>query len=298
MTPHGRDKGMMRRTVMQAWAALIATGSGLATRLHSAQALIETRIKWVVFYGPTADEQLLSRYDIVILDQMFQGAIAGVAKFGARVCAYLSLGEVRISDSFYERIDPRALLEPNPAWPGTRRIDVRNGSWNQLVLSEIIPSLAAKGFTGLLLDTLDTPPYLELVDPNGNRGMRQAAESLVRSIRKAFPGMLVIVNRGYVLLPEIIGSVDGIIAESLLTRPDPRAADKYVWNESAEVGQQLALLAPAMHRQPVLPILSLDYWNPDDIATIQQIYEKEQRMGHHPYVATRMLDRIVPPPPI
>jgi len=58
----------------------------------------------------------------------------------------------------------------------------------------------------------------------------------------------------------------------------------------------MALLAPALHSEVPLPILSLDYWNPEDTKTIAEIYRRERELGHHPYVGTRMLDRIVPEP--
>jgi len=283
-----------RRTILQACAAVIAASLAGVTRPRAASQNPRQRVKWVAFYGQTADEPVLASYDIVILDPMFQGSIAAVAQAGARVCGYLSLGEIRISDIFYDRVDPTALLEENPAWPGTRRIDVRHRSWKDLVLEQIIPSLAAKEFTGLLLDTLDTPPYLEQLDPNGNGGMRQAAVDLVQAIHRSHPNMLVIMNRGYAVLPSVIGSIDGIVAESLLTAQDEGGG--YVWNESSQVALQLSLLMPALRSQNPLPILSLDYWDPEDTLTIRKIYLRERLLGHHPYVATRMLDRIIPEP--
>lgn len=283
----------MRRSILQTCVAALSASTA---RLHAASAAPPEYIKWVVFYGLTADEGLLSSYDIVVLDRMFQGSIATIGRAGARVCGYLSLGEIKTTDTYYHRLDPAALLEANPEWPETRRIDVRQPGWKQLVLGEIIPSLIGQGFAGFLLDTLDTPPYLEQLHPNRNRGMRQAAVDLVRAIRAAYPGKLVIVNRGYALLPSIIASIDGVVAESLLTRPGQKQPQDYVWNESSEIVLQMELLAPARHRQPALPILSLDYWDPTDIATIREIYRREQQLGHHPYVATRLLDAIIPAP--
>jgi polysaccharide biosynthesis protein PelA len=288
------SKNLGRRTILKACATVIAANLVVATRSHAAKEIPKERVKWVAFYGQTADERVLAPYDIVILDPTFQGSITAVAEAGARVCGYLSLGEIRISDIFYDRVDPTALLEENPAWPGTRRIDVRHRSWKDLVLREIIPSIAAKRFTGLLLDTLDTPPYLEQLDPNGNGGMRQAAVDLVQAIHRSHPNMLVIMNRGYAVLPSVIGSIDGIVAESLLTAEGEGGG--YVWNASSQVALQLSLLMPALRRQIPLPILSLDYWDPEDTLTIKKIYLRERLLGHHPYVATRMLDRIIPEP--
>jgi polysaccharide biosynthesis protein PelA len=113
----------------------------------------------------------------------------------------------------------------------------------------------------------------------------------------SYPNMLVIMNRGYALLPSVIDSIDGVVAESLLTTVDDRGDGRCKWNEPSDVALQLSLLAPALNRQPRLPILSLDYWDPEDTPNITRIYLRQRQLGHHPYVATRMLDRIIPEPP-
>jgi uncharacterized protein (TIGR01370 family) len=294
-----RRGNFIRRHVLKACAILIASSfawqAGSALGWAARKLAIWRGLKWIAFYGQTADEEALSAYNIVVLDPTFLGSVATVAKRGARVCAYLSLGEVRTSDTFYDRIDPVALLEENPAWPGTRRIDVRQRAWKDLVLEVIIPFIVAKGFTGLMLDTLDTPPYLEQVDPVGKAGMTKAAVDLVQAIRTSYPNLLVILNRGYALLPHVIGSVDGVIAESLLTTPEIDGSLCCRWNEPSDVAMQLSLLAPA--RRIRVPILSLDYWDPEDVETVRKIYSRQRQLGHHPYVATRVLDRIIPEPP-
>jgi polysaccharide biosynthesis protein PelA len=281
-----------RRTALKACTTAVAAAWAWTFRAPAAKAAPQ-RVKWIAFYGQTADEQVLATYDIVVLDPMFMGSIAAVAKAGARLYGYLSLGETRTTDTFYERIDRAVLLAENPAWPNTRQVDVRQRAWKDLVIQEMIPAIAAKGFTGLMLDTLDTPPYLEQVNPRSNRGMTQAAVDLVKAIREAHPNMAVIMNRGYALLPRVVGVVDAIVAESLLTTTDERSGG-YVWNEGALVAQQLSLLAPARDRS--LPILSLDYWEPSDTRTIDKIYSRQRLLGHHPYVATRTLDKIYSEP--
>ena len=144
-----------------------------------------------------------------------------------------------------------------------------------------------------MFDTLDTPPYLELLDPARYHGMREAAIGLVDSIRARWPEMMLIMNRGYALLPDVIQKVDAVIAESLMTSPD-RQTGGFAWVDSRQVELQLKLLYPAVCRRPPLPILSLDYWDPNDARTIAEIYRRERLLGHHPYVATRLLDQIVP----
>jgi hypothetical protein len=105
--------------------------------------------------------------------------------------------------------------------------------------------------------------------------------------------MMLIMNRGYALLPDVVEKVDAVIAESLITSPD-RQTGGFAWVQPDQVELQLKLLNPATRRLPSLPILSLDYWDPNDTGTIAEIYRRERELGHHPYVATRSLDQIVP----
>jgi polysaccharide biosynthesis protein PelA len=292
--PAPTARSQTRRGFLAAAAGLLTAATG---RPNSSRARVyaaaENSIRWLVFYGRTAEESILATYDIVVLDPGFQGSISRLADAGTPVCGYLSLGEIRTSDPFLTFVDPAALLPENPDWPGTRRVDIRNPSWHLLMLDRRIPSLVSQGFTGLMFDTLDTPPHLESVDPVRYGGMREAAVALVHSIRLRWPEMALIMNRGYALLPDVVEDVDAIIAESLMTSPGCGGRG-FAWADLHEVEEQLMLLDPAARRHPVLPILSLDYWDPEDTNTIAEIYRRERELGHHPYVATRSLDIIVP----
>lgn len=279
---------------------ILKAGAGLALAaldpFHVAAAMpAHGEIRWVVFYGMQADEATLAAYDLLVLDAGFDGPIERFTSRGKAVCGYLSLAEIRTSDPLFNSVDPAALLEENPDWRGTRRVDIRHPAWRRFVVEQQIPLLLARGFNGLMLDTLDTPPHLEQIDPVRFKGMRQAAIDLVDSIRSRWPGLILVMNRGYVLLPDLLQSIDAIIAESLVATSDSRSGG-FTWVDKARVDLQLQFLEPAAKRFPRLPILSLDYWNPQDIETIAAIYRAERTFGHHPYVATRLLDRIVPEP--
>jgi uncharacterized protein (TIGR01370 family) len=287
--------GQTRRALLKATAGLLSGATEYVSSSSEANALpvATTSIRWLAFYGVSADESLLGTYDIAVLDPGFQGSISLVAGAGTRVCSYLSLGEIRASDPFFSFVDGAALLAENPDWQGTRRVDVRAPSWCSFVLEKLIPSIAAKGFTGLMLDTLDTAPYLELLDPSRYRGMKAAAIGLVATIRERWPGLTLIMNRGYALLPHVVENIDAVIAESLITFPDQQSGG-FAWVHPRQMEQQLSLLKPATQRRPPRPVLSLDYWYPEDVKTIAEIYRRERDLGHHPYVATRLLDQIVP----
>ena len=99
--------------------------------------------------------------------------------------------------------------------------------------------------------------------------------------------MLIVVNRAYAILPHLCPVVDAVLAESLLTSPDPGGG--FRWNSLSDVETQLALLMPAKEARPPLPVLSLDYWNPADVAGLREIYRRQRALGHRPYVATPLL---------
>jgi polysaccharide biosynthesis protein PelA len=301
-----RTARLVRRRLLKAGTTLLAAASagvmGLGALAGVARAASprlgrdrDKPLTWLPFYGQTADEAALSEYDLVVLDPMFQGDLARISAGGTILYAYLSLGEIRRTDPYFERLDAACLLEENASWPGTWRVDVRQPAWQALVLREMLPAILARGFTGLMLDTLDTPTWLEQIDPVAHKGMRAAAIDLVRGIRRFSPAMPVIVNRGYGMLPDIARLIDGVLVESLLTMPCPDGGG-FRWNPPADVQAQLVLLAPARERKPSLPILSLDYWDPADAAGVRKIYRRQRALGHLPYVGTPLLSEIRPEP--
>jgi hypothetical protein len=131
--------GVGRRRFLRACAKLLAACPVWATAAQAARRSSVGGGNWIAFYGQTADEEVLASYDIVILEPMFQGSIAAIAELGATLRGYVSLGKIRMDDPYYAEVDPAALL------------DVMHQSWTALVIDRIIPAVAAKGFTGLLL---------------------------------------------------------------------------------------------------------------------------------------------------
>jgi polysaccharide biosynthesis protein PelA len=268
------------------------TGRGAA----SSSQLIRPDASWVVYYSAVANATRLSGFNVIVLDPAYSGAIADCRSHGGRTFGYLSLGEISKRNAWFPfPSDPAAILEENPDWPGTYRVDVRQESWRAAILNDGVKRLREMGFDGLFMDTLDTPPYLEAIDPRRCRGMGAAAIDLVKSIRRQWPDMPIIMNRGYALLAELVDDIDAIVAESLLTTYDS-ATGAYRWVEPDHVAEQIKLLSPANRRSPQLPILSLDYWKPDEPETIREIYRRERGLGHSPYVGTINLDQIVDAP--
>jgi uncharacterized protein (TIGR01370 family) len=283
---------ILRRRVLR-WLGGFGASGLVPHRLAWAQDWIaRPSLSWTLFYGEDIDPEEFEGFDLVVLDPAFKRAIAQVTAQGTQALGYLSLGEIkRTSPLFPYLTDAEVLLSENPQWPDTVLCDVRRPAWRSLILDVAIPALMEQGFSGLFFDTLDTPPHLELTDPERFAGMRLAAIDLVRTIRQRYPSRMLLMNRGYALLPDLNDAVDGVVAESLLTTYDAQASG-YRWIEAAEREQHQQALQPLRDASPPVPILSLDYWDPEDAATIREIYARERALGHRPYVAQILLDKI------
>jgi polysaccharide biosynthesis protein PelA len=281
--------------------ALIAGGIGLASAATfglwpalARQRRLPPRANWAVFYGDRSEISAFAGYDVIALDPHFTGDVAALTKAGATTLGYLSMGELSNRSPFFARLDDQAaLLRENPNWPGSYAIDVRRPAWRRLVLEEIAPFIVAKGFNGLFLDTMDSLSQVENDDYEAYRGMRAAGADLVRAIRRAYPDLAIMMNRGYAVLGDVVDVIDAVLAESLVTTYDFKSKT-YQWVASDDVQQHLQMLEPA--RKAGAPIFSLDYWSPDDVAGIQRIYQSERSMGHAPYVATILLNQLVREP--
>jgi len=287
---------ILRRSVLRLLAGLGAAGLLLDRPARARDRLRHPHLAWTLFYGEDLEPAAFEGFDLVVLDPGFKSPLTPMRDLGTEVLGYLSLGEIkRTSPLFAQLDDPDLLLGENPNWPDTVLCDVRRPAWRALILDVAIPALLERGFSGLFFDTLDTPPHLEQTDPERYAGMRSAAIDLVRTIRRRHPDRMLLMNRGYALLPELIGQVDGVVAESLLTTYDV-PANGYRWTEPRELDPHRQALRPLAEAEPPVPILSLDYWDAEDSATIREIYTRERALGHRPYVGQILLDRVLREP--
>lgn len=162
---------------------------------------------YMVYYGANHINEL-KQYDLLILQpELFSGLeISELKSAGSIPIAYLSLGEIEKSRWWADRIKDSWLLGKNDIWESFY-IDPGNPGWESLVLEIIIPSITEKGFSGLFLDTVD------MVDlyPDSRTEMVE----LISGIRKAYPELILIQNRGFNIFPKTAGMLDGILFESM-----------------------------------------------------------------------------------
>jgi len=157
--------------------------------------------------------------DLVVFDRRHHPKFATL-KGKTEVLAYVSIGEV------YDNVPERAALEKKKAiltknehW-NSHVVDITSPLWRKLVLG-YVDDAAQKGFDGVMLDTLDSPlHWAETFQPQRLASFERAAASLIKSIRAAHPGMKIMVNRGFSILPMVSADIHYILAESIMSRPD------------------------------------------------------------------------------
>ncbi|MEQ8695550.1 MAG: endo alpha-1,4 polygalactosaminidase [Bauldia litoralis] len=252
--------------------------------------------KWVVIYTDKVSLDALFPFETIVLDSRYHPRLRPLIDRNKQLLGYISLGEVEKFRPHYKVMEQQGmLLGTNKNWPDSRFVDVRDPRWTRRVIEELVPALLHKGFNGIFLDTLDNPAQLERDDPVKYKGMTEAAVRLVKKIRQHFPRIVIMMNRGYEILPRVAKDIDIVLGESVYA--DYNFKTKTYQRVSKPTYElQVKWLKAAKARAPGLRIFTLDYWRADDPKGIERIYRAQRRNGFDPYVATIKLTRVIPEP--
>lgn len=262
----------------------------------AAQARLPRVARWVVCYSDRPSPAELAGYDLVVLDADRHPALAPLTARGQTVLAYVALVELGRDRRVFPALkDAGVILDQHPVWTDAHYVDIRRPEWTQAVTSDLVAQAIDAGFSGIFLDTLDDADFLESKDPERYRGMRQAAVALVKALRERYPRIVLMVNRGYALMPEIAGSIDVLLGESV--RASFNSTTKaYTRVSAADLQWQVDALRRAKTFNPALQVLTLDYWQPSDREGLRRLYREQRAGGFVPYVATPSLDVVIPEP--
>ncbi len=204
--------------------------------------------------------------------------------------AYLSIGEADPRRAYWNEVRGAPfLVEPNPSWPENVRVDLRDPQWQAVLLNQEIPRLLAMGFDGLMLDTIDTAPYLETKDPARFGGMRDALRELLRAIHQKFPRAPLIAN-GTEALVDAAPFVDGYVVEGVFATYDfgrrlyrQTTAEERTW-KIAQIDQALAVARR--------PVFTIEYADVGDAALSGWAAGEAERHGFRPYVTVKDLNML------
>lgn len=288
LAPHRRSAPLGGRL-----ALVLALSCGLAA------ACSPKPRNWVACYNAQIPIDTLQGFDLVVVDAGYLGDIGVLKARGAKVLAYVSLGEVATHRGHFARARAAGLLiQENPNWKGAWMVDVRKPAWHALIADEVVPPLRARGFDGLFLDTVDSALALEQTRPAAFAGMAQGVVALVGRLRAQHPGLRLMLNGALPLVGRLRGQVDMVAMESTLTTWDFQTA-RARWRTDDELRWVRDVVGKARADNPDLQLFSLDYWDLADADGVRRIYARQRALGMVPYVSTIALDRVhaepVPP---
>ena len=184
---------------------------------------------------------------------------------------------------------PSFLVEPNPNWPNSFRVDLRDTAWQQILLREEIPRLIALGFDGLMLDTLDTASYLEAKDPVRFAGSRQALRDWLQQVRKTFPRTVIVAN-GTAALVDAAPYVDGFVVEGVFATYD---FGRRIYRATTDDERAWKLAQIAQARQVAdRPVFTIEYADVGDLTLSRWASAEASRLGFRPYVAVKDLNTL------
>ncbi len=251
---------------------------------------------WVAYYGADAPPEVMQGFDLVVVDPGYRGSITTLKARGAKVLAYLSIGEIaKHHKAFIRAQQAGLLLRENVNWKGAWVVDVRDPRWQQLVVEELATALLRRGFDGLFLDTIDSPLHLGHTEAARFPGMKAATVRLIQALHRRHPDAALMLNGGLPIVGSLKDAVHMLAIESTLSTWDFQKKVP-LWRTPAERSAALGRLQQAKMANPSLRIFTLDYWDPADAASVHRIYAEQRARGFVPYVATIALNRVVSEP--
>jgi len=239
------------------------------------------------FYGSPVPVEMLSQYDRVVVEAENLPDPAILSASGAIVFAYVSVGEAEGWRASTNKLDGRWFLGENAAWH-SRVADLTQPGWGRFLL-ERMTGLWKQGYRAFFLDTLDSY-QIPIKDTTAQALQVRALANIIRAMHERFPGVQLLLNRGFEVLPEIVGLAAGLVAESLFQGWNANTGS-YVMVSENDRGWLLSRLREANQRYR-LPITVIDYVDPQEPVLARDTARRIQALGFAPWVATPSLNEL------
>lgn len=240
------------------------------------------------FYGKPVPVDLMAHFDQVVVDPDNIDNIEPLTAKGMTVFAYLSVGEINQSRSWYTDIPKQWLLGENKAW-GSSVVDLSNKAWQDYLINKLIAPLWQRGYRGFFLDTLDSYQLIT-EDPKRRLVQQQALITIIRTIHQRFPDVKLIFNRGFEVLPEVANYAVAVAAESLFQRWNAASAS---YDEVPEADRNWLLnKLNQVHDQYGLQIIVIDYVSPKQKQLAREVAKRIAALGFSPWVSNPSMDML------
>ncbi|MFC5302109.1 bifunctional glycoside hydrolase 114/ polysaccharide deacetylase family protein [Azospira restricta] len=236
-----------------------------------------------LFYGKDAPLAELKAFDIVVVDPDHGHDPQRYCKPYSELYAYVAVGEAHPGRGYFAAIPAAARLAENRDW-GSLVVDLAHHGWPDFVAANIVGPLWERGYRGFFLDTLDSYRLAERFD---EAAQQAGLVAVIETLHRRFPGIRLILNRGFEVVPKVRDKLQMVAAESLFRGWD--AANKRYVDVRAEDRDWLLGQLRAVRDQYNLPVLAIDYVDAQDRALTRATAERIKALGIVPWVADAAL---------
>ncbi len=237
------------------------------------------------YYGSELPAAALAQFDHVVVqaDQAEAAGIALLNRRGSTVFAYVSLSEV--SQARASVLDPRWRLGDNPAWKSVI-MDAAQPDFQRWLVTTSFQPLWERGFRAFFLDNLDSYQR-PVTTPEARAAQVRGLAQIITDLHARFPGVKLLFNRGFELLPQVAPLAVGVVAESLFQGWDP---GKKVYGEvSAQDRSGLLKELRIVRDRYHLPLVIIDYVAETDRALRRTTAQRIASLGFTPWVTEHSL---------
>ncbi|TAL53282.1 endo alpha-1,4 polygalactosaminidase [Pandoraea sp.] len=282
--------GRAARRARAGWRPLLA---GLMASLCLGKAIAAPApLPWSIafYYGDSPPLAQLAEFDLAVIEPDSGFDPTAFPALPTQWFAYVSVGEVDPSRSYYAQIPKRWLIGRNGEWHASV-VDPAAPGWPAFFVAHVIDPLWKQGYRGFFLDTLDSYQLVAKTDVQRERD-RAGLVALIEAIHRRYPTARLILNRGFELLPEVHDAVFAVAFESLY-QGWSEAAGRYV--EVPQDDRQWLLGQADLIRQRYgLPVISIDYCAPADAECASRTVARIKALGIVPYVGDGHLQTVNP----
>lgn len=239
------------------------------------------------FYGDHPPLSTLRAYDAVVLDPSVNLTRRQLNLQGSTRLAYVSLGETNQHASYFNQLQTHWMMGKNTTW-NSRIMNAANADWRDFFINKVINPLWDKGYRGFFLDTLDAYQSVSKTEAE-RKAQTDGIVAMIQAIHTQHPDAVIVLNRGFELLPSVSSIIQGVAGESLFGRWN-EAKHRY---ESVPQNDYTYLYNEFMKVKALgLPAISIDYVDPSQPKQAQAIADKIAALGIIPYVTDGRLQTV------
>jgi polysaccharide biosynthesis protein PelA len=260
----------------------------LVTAEATAMTATKERPSAAFFYGRSIPLLKLAHFDWVVVEAESLRDPQELQGHGVEVFAYVSVGEAEPWRASSSALHPDWLVGKNQAWK-TPIVDLTQRGWQDYVLEQRMAPLWRQGYRGFFLDTLDSYK-LAVTGAEAIQAQETSLIALIEAVQTRFPGVKLLANRGFDIMPKVAKWLTGVVAESLYASWDP-IAKVFKDVSPADRSWLLDRLHDVQNRYHC-PVIVIDYVDPKQPARAGEVARRIAADGFVPWVTTPLLDTI------